>query len=702
MLPLTSIGQHGAVTSQLRSQTRKATALLLATLMGGLLVVNSFLIKLFPSVFGDLIYSTVMAIAGTILLGGPLVWHSIKHLWSGQLHMDELAAVAILAACASGMYQEAGVVAFFMVLSNLVETRTALGARMAIEGLVRITPTKATRLTTLNGQPHEEAIDAAALQPGDVVRVRPGDNIPADAEVLVGESTVNQASITGESLPVERGPGDDVFSGTINLTGQMDLRVTKAGSDTTLGRVQNLILDAERTKIPLMRLIDEYVAWYTPIVLMVAGMVWFFSMNKPGALENAITMLVIACPCALVLATPTAMVAALSAAARLGILVKAITNLEAARKITAIIFDKTGTLTTGELNVTRLTPVEGVDPAELLHLSASVEAGSRHPVAKAVVAIARKANLQPAQVSNFAETSGKGVIGTVQGQRVMVGRASFLQDHGVGVPDFAASNSEPQTPNSELQTHNSELKTHNSSPPSLPAPPEGLSLLFVAIDGRLAGWIGLEDKTRSEARTALDDLRKLGVTNLTMVTGDRWPVARKVAAEMGCTQVQAEVLPADKLAIVRRLKSEGHFVAVVGDGVNDAPALASGDIGIAMGAAGSDIAIHSASIALMNSDLRRLPFLVELSRHTTRVIYQNLGFGMAFIVVFMTLSALGYLQEFGGVMLAAFLHTAGSLVVILNSARIVRYGEQLFHIAPTAEPTPTEGQAHLEPVPAMG
>ena len=668
-----NISPHGDFVQSLQKQTTSSTRLLLMTLGGGLLVINSFLVELFPAIFPRDIHVNLLAFVGAVLLAAPLVYHSVRHLMIGQLRMDELAAIAILAAMASGMYREAGVVAFFMVLANLIETRTALGARMAVEGLIRITPTRAARLIEQDGQLAEQQVEAARLSPGDLVRVRPGDTIPADGEIANGASTVNQASITGESLPAEKQPGDEVFSGTINLTGMLDIRVTKAGADTTLGRVKQLILEAEQTKIPLMRLIDRYISWYTPIVLMLAGMVWFFNMDSRDALTNAITMLVIACPCALVLATPTAMVAAISAAARLGILVKNVSNLEAARKVNAIMFDKTGTLTTGRLMVTRMLPAPGVQPAELLRLAASLEALSRHPVARAVAAVARKAQVPIAEVTGFEEVSGQGVRGTVNGRSVVVGRLSFLRQHGINV-DTAERLDGP-----------------------LAAPPEGLSLLYVGVDQQLAGWIGLEDKTRDEARTALDELRSMGVTNLTMVTGDRWPVARKVAAEMGCTEVLAEVLPADKLAVVRRLKSEGRFVAVVGDGVNDAPALASGDVGIAMGAAGSDIAIHSASIALMNSDLRRLPYLIRLSRRTTNVIYQNLFFGMLFIIIFMVLASLGYLTPIGGAMLAAFLHNIGSLAVIMNSARIVRFGEQLLQEAPAKPPEDDLPEPHIRP-----
>jgi Cd2+/Zn2+-exporting ATPase len=595
-----------------------------------------------------------------LLLAAPLWKHAIECLLSGHMHMDELVALAILAGFAVGEFQTAGVIAFFLLLSNLIETETALGARKAIAGLMKITPTKANRL---HSDGREEQVEAQQLRPGDVVVVRPGDNVPADGVIAKGHSTINEANITGESLPVEKTEGQEVFGGTSNVTGALQVRVTKAGADTTLGRVQDLILDAERTKIPLMRLIDQYASWYTPVTLMVTGVVWFFTRD----MSITIAMLVLACPCALILATPTAIVAALSAAARLGIYIKDAGNIEWARKLTAVVFDKTGTLTTGELAVTRLMPVEGVDPAELLTTAASPEQLSTHPVARAVVAVARKARVPLHDATDFSEVGGKGVKGRVGGVEVLVGRRSWVNELGADLSPLAGEQY---------------------------AEPEGLSTLCVVKGGKCIGWIGLEDRTRPEARAALDELRQLGLRDLVMVTGDRWSVARRVAKEMGCSDVQAEVLPADKLALVKALKAKGHTVAVVGDGVNDAPALKAGHLGIAMGAAGSDVAMNSASVALMSSDLRRLPYMIGLSRQATRVIWQNLIFGIAFILVGEVLIVF----KFVGPMVAALLHTVSSAIVVFNSARIVRYGEHIASFVPHRLAEEPEGRVALQAV----
>jgi len=622
-----------------------------ATLVGATLLACSLVAQL---LWSKDFYPAVPAALATLLLGGPLVAAAVRDLYRGQVGMHALVALAVVGAAATGKYQESAAVALFMIVSGLIERRTAIGAQASIESLIRLAPTTARRVTRIGGEEHEQPVEAQALRPGDFVRVRPGDTIPADGRIVAGLSTVNQASITGESLPADKAPGDDVFGGTINLTGVLDVEVTKAGSDTLLGRVKDLILQAEQTRTPIMRLVDQYAVWYTPTVLMLVGVVLFFALRSDPdtAFSRAIAMLVIACPSGLILATPTAMVAALSAAARLGVLVKSVVTLEAARNLTAIVFDKTGTLTTGVLSVTRLAPTEGVEGAELLRLAATAEQESRHPVARAVTEMARRANLPLPRPEAFEEVAGRGVVATVAGGRVMVGRAGWLTAAGMDIGRRDAAAIERIQASEEA---------------------DGLSVLYVVRDGRLLGWIGLEDNARPEAAEAVDRLRTLGLARLVILTGDRQSVARRVAEQMHFSEYKAEVLPHEKLEMVDELKSRGHRVAVIGDGVNDAPALAAGDISIAMGAAGSDVAIHSATIALLNSNLNRIPFLIELSRRTIGVIRQNMIIGIVFIIAFLALAAAGYVSP----VMAALLHIASGLIVIFNSARLVRCGEDI-------------------------
>ena len=631
---------------------------------GVVFIANSFLMEWFGGT--DDRIAGVSAFIGAMILGYPILKLAVKSILRGMLTINELVAIAFLAAIASGEsqlggYQTAGVVAFFMLLGELIETRTAAGARASIASLVKMTPTKARRVVASG----EQEVAASELNVGDVIRIRPGDNVAADGKIIKGQGSINQANITGESLPVDKATGEEVFAGTTNLNGVLEVKITRAGEDTTFGRVRDLILSAEQTKLPIMRIIDQYMGYYTPLVLVIAAVVWFFTKD----VERVVSVLVISCPCAFILASPTAMVAALASAARLGILIKNVGDIEIAARINAFVFDKTGTLTTGELAVSRLAPQGDLKPAELLKIAATAEKFSNHPTAKALVNLAGEAGVTLADPADFKETAGLGVQASVDGASIVIGRAQWLRDNGV-TDDFESK---------------VDLKEA-----------EGYSLLFVARGGECIGWIGLQDATRTEAKEALADLLESGVRRVAMVSGDRQPVAARVASEIGCGEVVAECLPQDKVNFVNNLKKSGYRVAVIGDGVNDAPALAAGDMGVAMGAAGSEVAIQSATIALMNSDLRRLPFLVRLSRQTRKVINQNFLFGILFIIVGMILASYGVINP----IVAAVLHNAGSLIVVFNSARLVRQGEELGSFEPESTPASTDDAAGMAPQPA--
>jgi Cd2+/Zn2+-exporting ATPase len=641
------------------------------TLIGLLFILNSYVVTWAFSEASSPIASG-SAMIGAIILGYPIVWTALDDLRRGLLTTNELVALAVLASFGSANYQaagyqQAGIIAFFMLMGQIIETRTAEGARTSIESLIKLTPPKARRVTPKG----EEEVATSGLGVGDVIRVRPGDNVAADGVIVTGQGSVNQANITGESLPVDKKPGDEVFASTQNLTGVLEIRVTRAGQDTTLGKVRELILAAEKTKLPIMRIIDNYMGFYTPLVLVIGALVWAFTNN----LSQVISVFIVACPCAFILATPSAMVAALSAAMRLGILIKNVGDIELAAKINAFVFDKTGTLTTGKLAVSRLAPLEGTTPAELLRVAASAEKYSNHPTAKALAQLAGEAGVPLAEPQDFSETAGRGVSAQIDGAKIVIGRAQWLQEQGIG-ENFLQSVDLNET--------------------------EGFSLIFVARQGRCIGWVGLQDQTRPEAREALAELKAAGVRRLAMISGDRQGVATRVGQEVGCEEAIGECLPQNKVEFVRQTKAKGYRVAVVGDGVNDAPALAAGDLGIAMGAAGSEVAIHSATIALMNNDLRRLPFLVKLSRQTRTVINQNFLLGILFVIGGLTLAALNYLPPIA----AAVLHVVGSLIVVFNSARLVRQGEELQpHIAAAIEPPsssapPAHGSVTPSPVAA--
>jgi Cd2+/Zn2+-exporting ATPase len=410
------------------------------------------------------------------------------------------------------------------------------------------------------------------------------------------------------------------------------------GEDTTLGKVKDMILQAEASRTPVVRIIDRYAGFYTPTVLMIAWVCWWFTED----MNSVIAFLVISCPCAVVLATPTAVVAAVAAAARLGIFIKNVSHLELASKLTAFVFDKTGTLTDGLLSVVRLQPFGSVSQAELLQTAGSVEQASNHPTAKAIQKLAAEAGLELPQASDLTEAHGKGVSGRVDGVEIAVGRGNWMKERNLEIP-----------PHDDLES-------------------EGMSVVYVARGGVVIGWIGFRDKIRNESAAMITDLRKLGVRYCAMVTGDRRSVAETVAAQLQIDEFESECLPEGKVAFVEKVK-ETHRVAVVGDGVNDAPALAAGDLGIAMGAIGSDVAINSASVALMTNDLRRIAMLVYLSRKSQMIINQNLLFGMLFVFGGMIVSAVGLMTP----VWAAVLHAGSTLIIIFNSARLVRTGEEL-------------------------
>ena len=612
-------------------------------LVGGILTVNSFLLEKFlPE---QEFAASMSALLGAFILALPIIITACKDLLRGKVYMNELVALAILAALVKADFQTAGIIAFFLLVTIILETRTASGAQRSIEALIKLTPNTAH---LINPDGSESEVQASQLKIGDRIRIRPGENFPVDGVIATGESTVNQASITGESVPVEKSPGDDVFAGTQNLTGAMEVTVTKVGGDTTLGKVKDMIMQAEASRTPVVRIIDRYAGYYTPTVLMVAWITWWFSRD----MNSVIAFLVIACPCAVVLATPTAVVAAVAAAARMGIFIKNISHLELASRISAFVFDKTGTLTDGLLSVVKLQGNDGITPAELLRRAASVERFSNHPTALAIMKLAKEAELELDEVSGFSEVHGRGVTGNCGQNVVRVGRGNWMRDAGISVPD------------------------------SDPDEAAGMSVVYVSCDDKLLGWIGFRDKIRKESPVMLSDLRRLGVRYCAMVTGDRQSVADEVAGKLSIDEVKAGCLPETKVEFVENVKRT-HCVAVVGDGVNDAPALAAGDLGIAMGAIGSDIAINSASVALMTNDLRRIAMLIYLAKKSQVIINQNLLFGMLFVFGGMILSIVGMMTPIW----AAVLHAGSTLIIIFNSARLVRTGEEL-----TLAETPAAGE----------
>ncbi|MDG1838499.1 MAG: cation-translocating P-type ATPase [Phycisphaerales bacterium] len=604
--------------------------------IGGLLGVNAQIAQ-------------IPAFLGALILVIPLLSGAWKELSTGRPGGDALATLAVLAAMASGMYLAAGFLALFLWAANLILSRTAWGAQRAIRDLVHLTPDTARRISA-SGE--EETVSLSSLNKGDVVRVRPGENLPVDGRVVKGESDINQASLTGEAVPVEVGTGLPVYAGTTNLTGQIDIEVTAVAAETTIGKVEALIREAESSKTRRQEIIEQLAGYYFWVVLMVAALVWFFATRsgeeavRAQASLRAITVLVVTCPGGLLISHPTAMVAAFAAAARVGIMIKQTRTLEAAAEVDTVIMDKTGTLTTGIFAVSRLSPAEGIEGAALLQAAADGEQHSNHPLARSILDTARQANIEPAELERYEELHGRGVVAHAGDGDIHVGRAAWLIEID-------------PTISSEVALVEEKI--------------DGMSGVHVMRAGQYLGAVGLEDALRSNATEAVAELRELGCRRISMFTGDRLPVATRVAEAIGIDSVEAECLPEEKHQELKHLMERGHRTMVIGDGINDGPILATADVGVAMGLSGSDIATNSAGVALMNDDLRHIPFLLSLARRTRSVISQNIGVSLLLAVIGLALAATGTILT---LWIAPFYYALGYVVVIANSLRLVRFGEE--------------------------
>jgi Zn2+/Cd2+-exporting ATPase len=571
-----------------------------------------------------------LALASVVLNGTPIIWGALKGLWRRQVNVDELVALAITASLIKGEFLTAAVVSFVMVFGALIEEATSNSARKAVESLVGIAPDKATVLR--NGNPVEVPVEQVAI--GDRVLVKPGERIPVDGLVLKGMTSVDEASMTGEPIPVEKSETNDVFAGTLNLSGVIEIEATKIGKDTTLGKVIQLVTEAEAQRPETVRVIDRYAKWFTPAILAAAGIAWLFS----GEIDRAITVLIVGCPCALILAAPTAVVATIGRAARAGILVKGGTYLETVGRTKAVLFDKTGTLTEGRPVVDEIVAIEGVEKDFVLERAACVEQNSTHPLARAVLKAAQDAGIRLSEAEEMVTEIGLGVRARVGGCQVEVGSA-YLGGGTANIP----------TP---LREDLARFKQRGATP------------LVVYEAGNAIGILSVADQVRPEAKETIARLNKMGISSLGLVSGDHQQAARLVAESVGLNDYHAELKPQDKPEVVKQLQAQGLKVAFVGDGINDAPALAIADVGIAMGAAGTDVALETADIALMNDDIGKIPFLIGLGRRMLAIIKINIAFGMVFNAVAVLASGGGYLTPIMG----AVVHNIGSVLVVISSA----------------------------------
>lgn len=584
----------------------------------------------------------IMAVAA-LVVAIPIFWHALRGLLSQDPHtiIDQLVTLATLAALANGNFVTATLIPVIMAIGHFLEERSILGAQAAIEGLRTLHAHKA-HLLTPDG---EREVEPSELKKGDLMIVRPGDVIPADGEISEGSSAVDQSPVTGESVPEDLAPGDRVYAGTVNLTGLIRVRVTRTGSQTALGRVVGLLREAEQSKTPVLKLIERYAGYYVPIILTIAGVVLFVTRD----MSRAVAVLITGCPGALVLAGPTAMIAALAAASRLGILIKNTRFLESLADVDTVVLDKTGTLTLGRLELLSMRPMNGHEEDDLLRGAVACAAASRHPASRAIVRAAESAGLETRLNDSghqIEEVSGKGIMATHNGERTLLGRREWLVEQGIKLPE------NPEHSGSIVWLGRIERTAEGTR-------------------GQAVGCLLLADTPRPEAKQALRDLRALGLERSVLLTGDRKEVAAKIGAELEMDEIIAEVLPEQKLQTVHAEREAGNSVMVVGDGVNDALALASGDVGVALGAVASDVALQSADVALMTNDLGRLPACVRLARRTRSAVHQNVLIGAGISIAFVWLASIGIIGPLAG----ALLHNVGEFFVIGNSARLLRFDQ---------------------------
>jgi Cd2+/Zn2+-exporting ATPase len=546
--------------------------------------------------------------------------------------------LATIAAIIIGQYAAAAIVAVLLLLGGMMEKFVSARAGNALDSLAKLLPDE----VTVRREGEDLVVALSDVQSTDLVIIRTGDRIPVDGVVALGTASVNQAAITGESQAVDKQPGDHVFAGTLNELGALEVRVTKVGEETTLGQIRRMVEEAQQQKAPIERILNRYAKFYTPAALILGALVWWWS----GDILRAITILIVFCPCVMVLATPTALVASIGNAALRGSLVKKGATIEAMAKITAVAFDKTGTLTSGQPTLTTIQPLGQMTEAEVLRLAAIAEKLSEHPLGRAVVQEALAREVIVPDPEEFTILPGLGVRARIGDGEVVIGRPRLLSEQDIPIEEDVV------------------VRTRNLAA-------VGRTVILVAHDRQVVGMLVLEDTLRPEAGQVVRRLKKLGLRTV-LVTGDNSVTAQRIAGELGISEVHAEVLPTQKVEIVKQLQAQGWNVAFVGDGVNDGPALATANVGVAMGIGGTDVAIETAEIALLSDDLTKLPHLLTLSRQAMRAITQNLIFSLSVLTIAVGLAIPGILLPVSG----ALLHELSSIPVIANSARLIGIKER--------------------------
>jgi len=572
-----------------------------------------------------------------IIIGGyPLFRRAIRDLLRRNVTAEVFMALGVVSAAAIGEFRSAAIIAFFMLISSYIDSFTMEKSRRAIRELIDLAP----RMARVRRGDEEVEVPVEAVRKGEIVVVRPGEKVPVEGIVVSGRGAVNEASITGESLPVEKKSGDSVYAATINQAGVLFVRVLHTGEDTTYARIIRLVEEAEAAKAPVQKIADKFAAYFTPTILLIAGATYVIT----GEIRNAIAVIVVACPCSVAIATPLAVVASMGTAARKGIIIKGGRYLEALAKVNTLVVDKTGTLTLGDPVVTDIEGFGATSRDEVLALAASVEKYSEHPFANAIMQEASRKAMKIPEPDKSQVLPGMGVVATVNRTVMVLGNRKLMAQRGIIL-------------SAEVETYCGAREE------------EGKTVLLLAGEGKISGAISVSDIIRDGTMEAIQRLRSLGFDEPIMMTGDTLRTALTVASRLGIRKVMAGLLPRDKVERIRNLVTEGNRVVMVGDGINDAPALALAHVGIAMGAVGSDAAIEAADIALMRDDWKQVPQAIEIGRHTFGIIRQNLAIGIIFNLTGIGLASTGILSPTA----AAVAHIMPDVLVFLNSSRLLRH-----------------------------
>ena len=602
----------------------------LMTAVGGVFLVISLVLML-----TDTYFPVDPAWVSVIICGIPLAylafWRVIFLKGISKINSALLITIAMVAALAIGDIFAAGEVAFIMAVGAILEEKTTERAKKGLKKLISLAPTQGRRIR--NGK--EEMIPADEIRKGDILRILPGETVPVDGEIVQGTTSVDQAVITGESLPVDKEVGDKVFCGTTNRFGAVDIRATEVGADSTLQKLIRLTQEAENKKAPMARIADRWASWLVPVALLIALATYFVT----GDLVRGVTVLVVFCPCALVLATPTAIMAAIGQATKHGVIIKSGEALENMGKVDTIAFDKTGTLTFGRLEVSDVVPFQkGLTADELLTMVASAESMSEHPLGKAIVAHAKEKGLTLAAVTGFQMEAGKGICAEISGKTLHCGSEKYLMGQGISIPEEVRAS----------------LETLRS---------QGKASVIATVDGVCAGVIAMSDVLRPDAKSMIEELHKTH-TSAVLLTGDNRRTAEYFAGKVGISKVRADLLPEEKVSNLVQMQQEGKVLCMIGDGVNDAPALKTASVGVAMGGLGSDIAVEASDIVLMSDDIAKIPYLKRLSNGTVKTIKLSIMLSLCINFFAILASLMGWLTPTTG----ALVHNAGSVLVVLIAA----------------------------------